>query len=611
VKVFAIRIFLVTIQKKMRALLLAVNGLILLTWATDLVQSESQNTFTTKKWFVKPYHGAYAKGDVAFQSSKGQNGEATANKANLQSNINVQGKGDYNANRAGSSQSVVAKNPKGNTATADRSKKDQGLRTGDAGKYHGDLKNSKSGNDQNWNTAVNTGQKFDTVMHGNKESFDATGSKGNKYNVDPATQDKTKGNGVIARNGEKYNYQNQRAANGDVNGQLTNVGTGSNRKTYTCQGQKSGISNCIDQNGLKYGEVVEQPDGTVIVKKTISKGVDVPIAKSKATKQADGKSVVSVNDGMFQCQAGNYKQRDCMSDYAKTPGQKVQVLKPFTVKYNSESKDGRRTFQFPDCVTFGGKITLPPGMDANKLALQFDISILPAGKLKCVDPGSCNKDCYYCNFCNNTRKLQMASNGDMKNICNTKGGGTYPVSVTACPPPDAFDKGMCTGFTKSDPTYFKKKGDLQTRLLIWKRPDDEPQLKADYFNKVNGNNALKMILKTQFTIDNKQFINANNPTDFDLCEYYIKKNSKSKEQIVGCIEGTTNYTMSSQKIRTDFLLEAGTIAAAPKTLFDTKPCPQVDQINQAQAQADQAEAAKNAPKSSGWANQFGSFFGGR
>jgi len=88
------------------------------------------------------------------------------------------------------------------------------------------------------------------------------------------------------------------------------------------------------------------------------------------------------------------------------------------------------------------------------------------------------------------------------------------------------------------------------------------------------------------------------------------KNAKTKQQLIGCVEGTTNYTVSSQKVRTDFLLEAGTVAAAPKTLFDTKPCPQVDAINQQQAQLDQAAAAKSAPAGGGWANQFGSFFGG-
>lgn len=599
----------------MKTLLLAINGLILLSYAVELVQSAdtTQAPFSTKKWFVKPYRGGYAKGNVAAQSNKGQNAEGTANKAQLQSQMDVQGKGKFNAGRTGTSEVVQAKNPKGVSATGDQSKKNpnNGVRTGDAGKYHGELKNKKSGTDQEWDPSLSTGQKMDTVMHGKGDSFDSVGSKGNKQGVDPDPgQTKQGGKGVITRNGEKYNYQNNRAANGDASAQLTNVGKGSSRKTYTCQGQKVGISNCVDQNGLKYGEVVEQPDGTVIVKKTIAKGVDVPIAKAKVIKNQNGKSVATVNDGMFQGSAGNYKERDCMADYGKTGGSKIKIEKPIRVQYSSESKDGRRVFQFPDCVTMGAKITLPPGVDVNRIAVQFDISILPAGKLKCVDPGACNKDCYYCNFCNNSRKVDILSNanGD-KQLCNTKGGGTYDLSTTACPPPEAFNKAQCSGFTKSDPNYFKKKGDLQTRLLIWLRPKNEAQIRAQYYNTVNGNSIAKQILKAEFAIKNKNFINANNPTDFDLAEYYIQKNGKPGDELVGCVEGTTNYTISSQKVRTDFLLEAGTLAAAPKSLFDTKQCPEVDKINQAQADADAAEAKKSAPAKSGWSNVASSFFG--
>lgn len=80
------------------------------------------------------------------------------------------------------------------------------------------------------------------------------------------------------------------------------------------------------------------------------------------------------------------------ADYGKK-GSTIGIQKPFTFQYNSQTtKDGKNQFIWPDCVTFGGKITLPPGTDASRLAVQFDANILPAGKLKCVDPGSCNKD---------------------------------------------------------------------------------------------------------------------------------------------------------------------------------------------------------------------------
>jgi hypothetical protein len=439
-------------------------------------------------------------------------------------------------------------------------------------------------------------------MHGNKQSFDANGSKGNKQNLTPSGQTKTDGSGTITRNSEKYAYKNSRASNGDTQAQMSNVGTGPTRKTYTCQGQKQGISNCVDQTGLKVGEVVSQPDGTVIVKKTIAKGVDVPVAKSKATKTADGKNVVTVSDGLFKAQSGNYKERDCMADYGKKPGSGINIQKPFTFAYNSQtSSDGKKTFTFPDCITFGGKITLAPGVDANRLALQFDASILPAGKLKCVDPGSCNKDCYYCNFCNNSRKVDMIANSDSPNLCNAKGGNSYDIKVTACPPPAAFNKAMCTGFTKSDPTYFKKKGDVQARILFWLRPTSEVKLKQDFNYKLKTDTTgfVKKGWIISYSLDNPNLSNSKSPTDFDLEEWYIHKYGGADE-LVGCIEGTSNYTVSAQKVNTDFLLEAGSIAAAPKSLFDQHSCPQVDAINQAQAKQDADDAAKTFTTKAGF-----------
>jgi hypothetical protein len=287
----------------------------------------------------------------------------------------------------------------------------------------------------------------------------------------------------------------------------------------------------------------------------------------------------------------------------------VKVEKPINVLYNSESKDGRRVFTFPDCVTMKAFVTLPPGTEGDRIAVQFDVNILPAGKLKCIDPGACNKECYYCNFCNNTKKLDVMSNSNGQQACNLVGGKRVEVSATACPPPESFNKAQCEGFTKSDPTYWQKKGDVQTRLLIWERSPEEAALKQKYYTSVAKNGILKAALKAQYTIDNKAFISQNlNPTneDYYLSEFYCKKNAKVKEALIACVEGTTNYSALKGGKAMSFLLEAGSLAAQPKSLFDTKQCPEVDKINQAQAQSEAAAAQANAPKGS---NPFSQFFG--
>jgi len=594
----------------MKLLFLATPFFILLTIHSVKSDDDSER-FTTKTWFVNPARAAYARGDVSVQSNKGQNAEMTANKQNFQSDANVQGKGNFHAGKT-TNDEAEAKTPNGKRAEIDRSKKAQGIRTADAGKYHGELHSSKVNGEDHEDLSTNTGGKIDTVMKGSSAKdakFNAQGSKGHKYEVDPNTQDKTQGDGVIIMDGVKHNYKENRNSNGDTTAQLDNLQTKRwGTKTFKCLGQKQGVSNCVDENGKKVGEVVSQKDGTVIVKKVGPNGVETPIAKSRAVKNANGQSVVTVNDGLFQAEAGNYRERDCLSDYPEgKPGSKVKLERPLTVKWRSEDVGGKRVYEFPDCVTIGGKLTLPPGIDANRIAIQFDCSILPAGKLKCVDTGSCNKDCHYCNFCNNSRKVDILSNTNGKNLCNLKGGGTYQIAATVCPPPKDFSKAQCTGFTKQDPDYFKKKGDVQCRVLVWVRPANEAEVRAKYWNEAKNNPITLQVLRLKYLALNKQIVNAQNPTDFDLEEIYIKDNGNPKQFLAACVEGTTNYTMSKNSQKASLLLDVGTTALAPKSLFDTRPCPAVDAVNTQQAQAHQQEAKQSKPANQqpSWFNMFG------
>src|SRR5262249_47606379 len=159
-------------------------------------------------------------------------------------------------------------------------------------------------------------------------------------------------------------------------------------------------------------------------------------------------------------------------------------------------------------------------------------------------------------------------------------------------------------------TYFKKvrfiglqlaillqKGDMQARMIFWERPVNEAKLKADFNYELKSDttgfvrkgwvlgyqvNNKNFVVSSVCNVTTLRFQSASTPTDFDLEEWYIHKNAGS-DTVVGCIEGTSNYTISAQKVRTDFLLEAGSLATAPKSIFDSKKCPTVDKINQQQA----------------------------
>lgn len=90
----------------MRAIVLAINCLVLLSIATDLVRS-ADTTMTTKKWGIKPARGGVAPGNFAGQSfNNGKNVEGNADKASLNTRVDAQGAGTLNAGRVGKTEVV-------------------------------------------------------------------------------------------------------------------------------------------------------------------------------------------------------------------------------------------------------------------------------------------------------------------------------------------------------------------------------------------------------------------------------------------------------------------------------------------------------------------------
>lgn len=46
-----------------------------------------------------------------------------------------------------------------------------------------------------------------------------------------------------------------------------------------------------------------------------------------------------------------------------------------------------------------------PGVHINRLAMKLDVMIQPIGKLRCMDVATCGRECFYCDWCKQTRFL--------------------------------------------------------------------------------------------------------------------------------------------------------------------------------------------------------------
>lgn len=43
------------------------------------------------------------------------------------------------------------------------------------------------------------------------------------------------------------------------------------------------------------------------------------------------------------------------------------------------------------------------GVHINRLAMKLDVNIQPIGKLRCMDVATCGRECFYCDWCKNTK----------------------------------------------------------------------------------------------------------------------------------------------------------------------------------------------------------------
>jgi uncharacterized protein CbrC (UPF0167 family) len=216
------------------------------------------------------------------------------------------------------------------------------------------------------------------------------------------------------------------------------------------------------------------------------------------------------------------------------------------------------------------------------LAVEFQVRVNPVGDLKCSDPGTCGRECYYCDICkgDSIRWKLANSNTDSKDTCGKSGNGDwYEIGVTVCPPPSTATP-VCSNFERSFSSDYwtaQKQDTMQVTMLFWNRPPAITDLENNFFYRLKNEGAsFRQQVKTTALLNGalKGKGLTTELTDFELKEAYVRNqigslNATYKEELVFCEKSTTDYDMAGSKVGAKYLAGASDVLKKNGTIADS------------------------------------------
>ena len=349
--------------------------------------------------------------------------------------------------------------------------------------------------------------ELDTVLIGSGKNAEDTKFQANNnrfnFETDPQTQDEHDGTGSLSFNdrekgksgtyayaiSQKNGKADAQLSASDVGGQSQNRGflqSLFNRRSdkYHCTAQTPGVSQCYDANGQSAGKVVADKNGNTIV----FNEKDVPIGTGTVRQIGPRSFEATISKNLFIARLKDARRSDCCQETqgAPCPG-KIELSNPTFSHPSQRTGDGSLQLTWPDCFDMGIDVTLPPGIDVNKLAMKLDVMIQPIGKLRCMDSATCGRECYYCDWCKDTRKINLLDNTD-GNLCQASGQRTYHLTMKVCPPPEDAEIALCSAFSKSvwQKDYWQKQGAVDVWMKFYERGDNRAELEKQFFTQIDN-----------------------------------------------------------------------------------------------------------------------------
>jgi hypothetical protein len=519
------------------------------------------------------------------------------------------------------------------------------------GRQRGRMQNNQVGDDKHANFTSGKASIDTRVVDFNNKTLGNQHYQGNfvdkrgrvnNLELDPETQSKGNGNGVINydRAGQQNNYNYNIKTEGEKTSAslVDQAGAQSSlfkRRAagYTCETEKDGETTCKDTNGQTVGKAVYNENGDTIVYNKRN----VIVGRGKAQKLGDEKFKVTVNENLFEANTKELNTEDCyQTELAKLPqdqqattyqGSKVKISN-FKIRYNTQVQaDGSKKFEFPDCMELTFDVTLPKGTSFKSLAYELELEVLPMGKYDCTDAGTCSSfrsPCYYCNMCGK-RSLNILQNTE-GNECELpeSTGGTQTIVRTVCPTPEQSQYVLCNGFERNLISFEKYENQIMAKIIVYELGDVEA-IKKEFEQKKN-NLISKNVILGQYKLaaakaSSSSAFSGGQPDDWQLMEFYVDQNTP--RTLVGCTAGNVDYTIGGK----DKSVNGNVLATAYKTvgnkgvqLFKNDKCKEYkDQHAQEYEEWQKTQDSTSSGGRGGLANlfggggssRFGNLFGGR
>ncbi|KAL3995639.1 hypothetical protein ACH3XW_26675 [Acanthocheilonema viteae] len=253
---------------------------------------------------------------------------------------------------------------------------------------------------------------------------------------------------------------------------------GRRSEKYHCTAETPGISQCYDAQGRSVGKVVADKSGNTI----IYNDKDVPIATGSVHKINNHSYQAVISKNLFIAKLKDARTSSCCREISgKNCTDPIKLANP-SFSHPSERDGDTLKLTWPDCVDMSIDVTLPPKVHINRLAMKLDVMIQPIGKLRCMDVATCGRECYYCDWCKNTRKLKLLENTD-GNLCRSTEERTYRLTVKLCPPPEDPLFTLCSAFSKSvwQKDYWQKQGAVDIWMKFYERGETRAEISYQWF----------------------------------------------------------------------------------------------------------------------------------
>uniref|UniRef100_A0AC35U6Q6 Uncharacterized protein n=1 Tax=Rhabditophanes sp. KR3021 TaxID=114890 RepID=A0AC35U6Q6_9BILA len=471
---------------------------------------------------------------------------------------------------------------------------------------------------------------LDTAMIGDGKTAEGTKFKAtnDRFNFDlnPNTMSKTGGNGVLGFNDKEKEKSGNYAYNIKQDGKRTeaelsskDIGQegstfldslfSSRSDKYKCIAETPGVSQCYDAKGKSVGKVVADKSGNTVV----YNDKDVPIGTGTVKKIGDRSYEAVISKNLFVARLKDARSQKCCKEInGKDCIAPIKLSKPKFSHPSERDTNGTTHLTWPDCFDMSIDVTLPPGIHINKLAMKLDVSIQPIGKLRCMDVATCGRECFYCDWCKNSKKLKLLENND-GNLCRATEERTYRLTTKMCPPAEDPNFTMCSAFSKSvwQKDYWQKEGAVDIWMKFYERGHEREELENEFFAQLDNpilGKAFKLAIIGEWLGANSLDQGSYTPSNSELLEYWVSK--RNPDTLLACEHAVVDYEIEGAKVKTNLLFEAATTAGNIPNILKDKKCNKFEELQESRFQ-DEISAYKKKTGGGSILSGLGNLFGKR